>query len=93
MINYGIQFNIVGINLHVCRCARSPEHSGTRRAHMHNETVCRELWRHDMCVTSVYNAGGFIGNQIGRWVHKYRYALGYLVHSRNISLNGVITVW
>jgi hypothetical protein len=35
---------------------------------VHNETVGREPWRHDMCVTSVYNAGGFIGNQVGRWV-------------------------
>jgi hypothetical protein len=46
-----------------------------------------------MCVLSVYIVEVFIGNRAGRWVHKYRYALGYLLYSRNIPLNGVIIVW
>jgi hypothetical protein len=29
----------------------------------------------------MYNVGVFIGNRAGRWVPKYRYTPGYLLHS------------
>jgi hypothetical protein len=41
---------------------------------VHNETVGRKVWSLDMCISSVYNTGGFIGNRSGMWVHKYRSA-------------------